>query len=590
MGLAVRNWRTALPDWESRILERKSLIPPSLQLFDFEAEKALRIFKRLKVPDIEGYPTHGEACDEWVFDLVRVVFGSYDVELKRRMIQEYFLLVPKKNGKSSVAAAIMVTAAIMNRRPQAELLLIAPTKKIADIAFKQASGIIKLDKELVKLFHLQAHQRTITHRRTEAAIMIKAADTDVVTGSKATFILVDETHEFAKKANAADIFTEIRGSLASRPDGFMIQITTQSKDPPTGVFATELKTARDVRDGKVDLPLLPILYELPYSVQDGEAWQEEKYWPMVNPNFGRSVDPVFLTTQLIKAKRTGAEALALLASQHFNVEIGLRLRSDRWAGADFWEESAAYQKAKKEAIASGPDAVEKLGKPERVGSLEELLQRCEVVVVGIDGGGLDDLLGLAVLGRESGTGRWLLWCKAWAHKIVLIRRMEIASALKGFEEEGSLTIVEMPGDDVAAVADIIDQIDGAGKLADGPAIAVDAAGIGAIVDELTSERRGYDNDRIIGIAQGWKLNGAIKDTERKVASGELIHDGSKLMAWCIGNAKAEPRGNATTINKQSSGTAKIDPLMAVFDAVSLMSTNPAPPRGSVLKRRGLLVL
>jgi hypothetical protein len=96
-------------------------------------------------PDLVGTPTYGEVCGEWVFDLVRALFGSYDPVTRRRLIREFFLLIPKKNGKSSIAAAIMVTAAIVNRRPAAELLLIAPTKKIADIAFKQAAGIIKLD-------------------------------------------------------------------------------------------------------------------------------------------------------------------------------------------------------------------------------------------------------------------------------------------------------------------------------------------------------------------------------------------------------------------------------------------------------------
>lgn len=556
------SWSTACPDWEARLLSGKSLIPDFPLItragttFHDQGEKALRIFKRLKVPDIEGFPTYGDICGEWVFDLVRVIFGSYDIELKRRMIREFFLLVPKKNGKSSIAAAIMVTAIILNRRPEAEFLLIAPTKKIADISFKQAAGIIRLDPQLVKLFYPQNHQRTITHRLTLAVLVIKAADTDVITGSKSTGILVDETHVFAKMSKAADVFVEIRGGLASRPDGFMLQITTQSKDQPTGVFKAELEMARDVRDGKIILPLLPILYELPAAIvdgplADGNGWQDRKYWPFVNPNLNRSVDLSFLSDELLKAQRQGTAELALLASQHFNVEIGLKLRSGRWAGADFWIKSA-----------------------ERVKDLDDLLARSEVVVCGIDGGGLDDLLGFVVIGREKQTGKWLVWARAWANKIVLKRRPGIVAELQEFEKEHTLKIVDLPGLDVIEVADIVMRIEEMGLLAEEHAIGVDSVGIGDIVDELTSEERGIDITRIVGVSQGWKLSGAIKTAERKIAGGELIHEGSALMRWNVENAKAEPKGNATSITKQISGATKIDVLMAMFNAVSLMAMNP----------------
>jgi phage terminase large subunit-like protein len=238
-------WSTSCPDWRTAPGRRRWF--RTLPLFTEEAERAVRIFKRLKLPDVIGTPTMAEACGPWFFPIVAAIFGAYDPETNRRMIQEFFLLVPKKNGKSSLAAAMMVVAMIVNRRPAAEFLLIAPTKTVADISFRQAWGIIKLDAELTKLFHPQEHLRKITHRNSGAVLQIKAADTDVITGSKSTGILVDETHVFAEKSKAADIFVEIRGALAARPDGFMIQITTQSKKPPAGVFKSELMPRESAR-------------------------------------------------------------------------------------------------------------------------------------------------------------------------------------------------------------------------------------------------------------------------------------------------------------------------------------------------------
>ena len=92
---------------------------------------------------------------------------------------------------------------------------------------------------------------------------------------------------------------------------------------------------------------------------------------------------------------------------------------------------------------------------------------------------------------------------------------------------------------------------------------------------------------LIGISQGWKLTGAIKTTERKLAEGGLIHGGQPMMAWCVGNARIEPRGNAIMITKQAAGTAKIDPLMATFNAVSLLSLNPVAKGKSVYEQRGI---
>jgi phage terminase large subunit-like protein len=541
------SWSTACPDWADRILSGRSLVP-DLPLFAGEAERALRVFKRLRMPDVTGTPTNGEACGDWVFDLVAAIFGSYDAVARRRMIREFFVLIPKKNGKSSLAAAIMVTAAIVNRRPAAELLLIAPTKKIADIAYKQAAGIIKLDAELTKIFHTKAHERTIAHRVTDTVIQIKAADADVITGSKATYILVDETHEFSKKANAAGVFVEIRGGLASRPDGFMLQITTQSKEPPAGVFKSELNIARDVRDGRMVLPLLPVMYELPLAVAADGGWKDRATWALVNPNLNRSVDEIFLRDELIKAEREGPAQLALIASQHFNVEVGLSLQNDRWRGADYWESAS-----------------------DKTLTLDALLARSEVVTVGGDGGGLDDLLGVAVIGREKGTRHWLVWCHAWAHEKVLDLRKDIASRLLDFQKEGSLTLCKVP-EDIKGLGDIFAKVKASGLLPEKNAVGLDPNNVAAIIEVLTE--RGMTDGMLRRLLQGPALSPAWWGIERKLSDGTLFHSGLDLMAWCVSNAKVEPRGNGILITKQISGRAKIDPLIAVGEAAILMSWNP----------------
>ncbi|NSY10824.1 terminase large subunit [Agrobacterium vitis] len=544
---AVAEWNTSCPDWKDRIVNRRSLVP-ELPLFDAEAERALRIFKRLRVPDIIGTPTYGEACDQWVFDLVRVIFGSFNVETKRRMIREYFLLVPKKNGKSSIAAAIIVTAAILNMRPEAELLLIAPTKKIAEIAFKQALGIIKLDPDLTNLFFPQVHQKTITHRNSGAVIVIKAAEADVITGSKATFILIDELHVLSLKPKAADLMTEIRGSLAARPDGFLLIITTQSKAPPSGVFKDELNIARQVRDGTLKRSLLPILYELPFEVANDNGWRDAKTWGMVNPNLNRSVDEAFLIDELAAAQEKGLAALLLFASQHLNLEVGQSIGG--WRGSHYWKPQAM------------PALVD----------LDRLLELCEVATIGIDGGGLDDLLGLAVLGRHKATQDWLCWTHAWCQRDVLELRKDISSNLLDAEKEGSLTFCDDATADIVGVVDICKRVFDAGLLPESYGIGLDPQGVGVMVDELA--RYGIGRPLVTSIPQGFRLSSAVWGLERKLKDGTFWHAGQGLMTFCVGNARAEQRGNAVLITKETAGKAKIDPLCALFNAIKLMEVGP----------------
>lgn len=539
-------WSTQCPDWERRILAGESLIsfPP---LFPEEADSALSVFKELRLVDVLGRPTLGEAGRPWLFDFVGSIFGSYDAEAGRRLISEYFLLISKKNSKSTGAAGIMMTALVRNWRESAEFTILAPTVEIANNSFYPARDMIKADEELSDLMHIQEHYRQITHRGTGATLKVVAADSETVGGKKATGILIDELWLFGKRPNAENMLREACGGLASRPEGFVIYLSTQSDEAPAGVFKQKLDYARGVRDGKVlDNRFLPVIYEFPDSILKEKQHLDPKNFFLTNPNLGASVDEEFLLREFKKAEEAGQESMQGFLAKHLNVEMGLALKTQRWAGADFWEGAAG------EGV-----------------TLELILERSEVVVIGIDGGGLDDLLGLAVIGRDAETRNWWLWTRAWAHPLALERRKSEAARYRDFERDGDLVVVDEIGQDVKQVGDIVMLCEEAGLL---DRIGVDPVGIGEVVDEL--QGRGIDHDRIVGIPQGWRLSGAIKTMERKVAEKSIIHGGQAMMTWCVGNARVEPRGNAILITKQASGTGKIDPLMAALNATALMAMNP----------------
>jgi phage terminase large subunit-like protein len=538
---------TACPDWAARLRAGESIIPPPI--FPAEAERALAVFKALRMVDAPGSPTFGEICEQWVFDLVASVFGAYDPDSGRRLITEWFILLPKKNGKSTIAAGIMMTALILNWRQSAKFTILSPTVQIAGNSFDPSRDMCNedMEPELAALMHVQSHVKTITHRGNGGELKVLAADSNTVGGAKAVGTLVDELWLFGKQASAANMLREAIGGLASRPEGFVIYLTTQSDEPPAGVFKQKLDYARGVRDGRINDPkFVPVIYEFPADMVAANEHRNPENFRLVNPNWGRSVDAEFIEREYAKALEAGEEEVRGFLAKHGNVEIGLALMSNRWAGADFWEQQA------------------------RALSLDDLLERSEVVDVGIDGGGLDDLLGLAVLGRDKETREWLLWTHAWAHPSVLERRKEIAARLQDFAKDGDVTLVKQIGDDVLEVAEIVARVEASGLL---DKVGADPAGVGAILDALVEHE--VPQEKIVGVSQGWRLGSAIKTAERKLAEGGMVHGGQRLMNWCVGNAKVEPKGNAILITKQASGSAKIDPLMAAFNAVSLMALNPA---------------
>lgn len=571
LSLVRPAWSTACPDWTARITAGQTLTPCA-PLFQSSADAGMAVFDQLQM--VSAGITFGDTRP-WVREFAASIFGSYcdtpnHADEGRRLIRTFFMLISKKNGKSETAGGIMLTALILNWRPEAEFLILSPTKEVADNSFKPMKAAIEADDELKALFHVQAFTRTITHKITKATLKVVAADSQTVVGKKATGVLVDELHEFGKVAKAEDMLVEATGGLMSRPEGFVIYLTTQSSEPPAGVFKKELDYARSVRDGRVvDNSYMPIIYEFPdeYLDRATKPYLKAENWYIVNPNLGASVDAEFLAQKIAKAGQTGEDSIQSIISKHLNIQVGLDLSADAWPAALYWLQAS-----------SRPPTDQKLAPYADALMLDRLLRDCEVVTAGIDGGGLDDLLALTFTGRVKGTAdQYLSWSHCWCHVGVLKLRQEIAPRLQDFAAAGELTIVNTLGEDTEELTGMLLRVHRTDLLA---YIGVDPARMASIKKKLEDAGLPVDDDKFfIKVRQGWTLYSAMLWVERALAEGRYRHAGQSLVNWAVGNAKVVTRANSMLVTKESSGKAKIDPVMSSFCAAEVMSYNPASRTG-----------
>lgn len=207
----------ACPDWADRLRRGQTPIT-DLPLDPVIGDAAVDLFNLLRVPDIPGQPTMAEVGGDWIRDIVRAAFGSIDRETGKRFVGEIFNLIPKKNSKTTNAAALGLIALLMNRRPNIDGVIIGPTQEVADKCFAQAAGMIEADPYLRRRFKVIEHKKTIldlhqdeeTGVRMNAKLKIKSFDPKVVTGSIPAFAIIDELHLMAEMNHAERVIGQTR--------------------------------------------------------------------------------------------------------------------------------------------------------------------------------------------------------------------------------------------------------------------------------------------------------------------------------------------------------------------------------------------
>ena len=460
----------------------------------------------------------------------------------------------------------MLTELIRNSREGAEFLILAPTLEVARNSYEPCRAMVRSNDELSTLLHVRDHLRTIEHRDNGSSLKIIAADSETVSGKKASGVLIDELWLFGKKPHAELMLREATGGLASRPEGFVCYLSTQSDEPPQGVFKAKLQYARDVRDGVIDdRKFLPLIYEYPrHMVEAGEHLKPENLF-VTNPNLGRSVDREWLVDELRKAQAAGGETMRIFGAKHLNTEVGMALRNDGWIGAEHWQE------CEDETI-----------------TLEGLLEWADGVVLGCDVGGSEDIFSLSLLARrkpEEGRAHWRALNRSWFYESSLSRRQAVQSALSDFIKAGELTLIAQSGEAYAEIADLVRRVDEAGLLL---AVGVDFERPGEL-PEVLGEVLDVDS-MVFAVRQGWRLTGALQALERALQEGQFKHQRSALVSWCVSNARIVEHGaSARSVAKMVESGGKIDGFVSLLTAASLMLTNPEP-KGVLQAGEGFFVV
>jgi phage terminase large subunit-like protein len=547
-AVTVDGWNFATPDWEQRL--REGRVPVALDGRPYNhdrAERVIAILQRLVLADVPGQPTMEEACGPWFLSLAYAIAGGLQKD-GIATIQDVLIEVPKKSSKSTYSALLMLALMMASPRPRAEFLLVAPSHSIAEIAYRAIAGCIYADAELQELLQVREHLKTVEHRGSGCRLLIKSFAMDIATGTKPAAVLMDEAWLLSDD-NAPRVVGQLRGGMAASPEGVFIQISTASDKPAAGYWKSEVEKARSVRDGEAKLEgYLPALWEFPRKIaEDEKQWSDPKNWHLVTPNLGRSVSLDWLKQSFEGAKLAGRDEVLRWASQHLNLHlVGYASGADnRWPGALMWP-------ARKRAALT----------------LKAILEQSETICAGIDGGGLDDLTSLTVLGR-SPAGEWLAWSRSWVQPIALERRLQISGLLRDFEKDGDLRIVQ-PGTDLVEICELVKSLHASEKLLK---IGIDPAGIGVEIGAAL-EGEGLPPDIVVGIKQGFGLLGAWTALERNLSEGKLWHCGQPLLDWAISNCMRSERG---LISKAAAGVGKIDPAIGLANAAVLLRDAPANP-------------
>ena len=483
---------------------------------------------------------------DWQEQIIRDLFGTLKPNGYRQFNTAY-VEIPKKQGKSELAAAVALLLCCGDGEERAEVYGCAADRQQATIVFDVAADMVRMCPALNKRVKILASQKRIIYTPTNSFYQVLSAEAYSKHGFNIHGVVFDELHTQPNR-KLFDVMTKGSGDARMQPLYFLI--TTAGTDTNSICYETHQK-AKDILDGrKID----PTFYPVIYGADESDDWTDPKVWRKANP----SLD---ITVGIDKV-----EAACNSAKQNPGEENSFRqLRLNQWV-----KQAVRWMPMEKwDACAFPVDEDELEGR---------------VCYGGLDLSSTTDITAFVlVFPPLDEDNKYIILPYFWVPEDTLdlrVRRDHVPYDV--WERKGYVQTTEGNVVHYGYIEKFIERL---GERFNIREIAFDRWGAVQMVQNL--EGMGFT---VVPFGQGFKdMSPPTKELMKLVLEKRIAHGGHPVLRWMMDNIyiRTDPAGNIKADKEKS--TEKIDGAVATIMALDRAIRCGNDAGESVYDTRGLLV-
>lgn len=282
--------------------------PASPYYFDEEAGERPILFAERFCKQSQGVIGAPLVLELFQKAYIQALFGFLERETGFRRYRETMFLVGRKNGKSTLLAAIALYLLTSDFEGAAEIYSVATKKDQARKVLTEAVNMVKQSPELRAL--LKKRRNDLYFPATASFFEALASDSNTLDGLNSHAVIIDELHAI-KDRNLYDVMKQ---STSSRRQPLVIMITTAGTVRES-VFDSLYEIACKIADGEMEEPtFLPILYEL----DSRDEWTDPTKWQKANPGLG-TIKQFKTLAAFVERAKNSADDLPTVLCKDFNI-------------------------------------------------------------------------------------------------------------------------------------------------------------------------------------------------------------------------------------------------------------------------------